>query len=106
MSQSIKFRKEYRKLLNRLVAEIRMALHKHDEIEIVPEIKNPPIYEHHDDVTYVISDVTINHAIITTRDSDDEIDRMDLEHIDLQILIYVLEQLEVSLESAKKFLAQ
>ena len=104
MVQSFKLRGEYRKLMNRLIAEIRMVLHKHDELEVGHEIAHPPVYEHHEGDSYVISDVTINHAIITQNGV--EVDKIELDYIDPQRLIYVLEQLELSLESAKKFLAQ
>jgi len=105
MKESKKIQKIYDKVRSQLIAEIRLLGKMHKDIEMDVEFKKPIAFApgvDEQDEHQLIEGINESEAIVFHQ--GDEVERVVLEHLSTEILIKVLEGMEESLESAKKFI--
>lgn len=105
MKESTKLKKKYDQLRSQLIAEISLSLKLHKDIEIEPEFKKPIIFapgHDIDDEHQLIEEVSFSGVNVFHR--GDQVQTVPFAHLHTDTLISLLDGMEKSLESAKKFI--
>jgi len=104
MKQSQRLEKKHNELIGQLIAEIRLLLKQHQDIEIEPELS---VFWASTDEGYdpqMIQEVYVD--VVTIFHNGDAVQSVSLNHLHTSTLIEVLKGMEKSLEDAKKFISK
>jgi hypothetical protein len=104
MKQSQRLEKKYNELNGQLIAEIRLLLKQHQDIEIEPEVNVFWATMDEESEPQIIQEVYVD--VVTIFHHGDAIQSVSLEHLHTSTLIEVLKGMEKSLEEAKKFISK